>query len=486
MRQTSDILIEEVGEVVEVKPPLIKLKGLPSIKVWEVIKINEKEFLVFKFDEKFVYVFSFERPANVKPGMIAKRTGEIFKIPVGNEFLGKIINPLGKDLETQTFIKTKEKREIESFPPEIYQRELIREPLETGIKIIDALFPIGRGQRELILGDKKTGKTTIAIDMILNQKDVVSIYTIIGQRKSELPLIANLLKSSGKTKSSIIIAAFASDPEILQFLAPYSAMTLAEYFAEKGQDVLVIFDDLTKHAWVWREIALSLGMPPGREAYPADIFYLHARLLERATNIKDKGSITAIPICETREGDITEYIPTNLISITDGQLYLENALFQKGIKPAINIGLSVSRVGALAQRECLKQVTKGLKLILAQHQELEKLIQLETELSEDSKKILKRGNILLEIFKQEKHSPVNIAFQSILYWLVLNGKLDDLPEENVKTFEEEFLKFIEGVYPNLQKEIYKEGFTPEIEILLTSALEEFKALSDLWQKNSLK
>jgi len=484
MKKSSDILIEEIGEVVEVKPPLIKLQGLPSVKVWEVIEIGKQEFLVFKFDEEFVYAFSFEHPKDIKPGMIAQRKKEIFKIPVGDEFLGKIINPLGKDLESQTFIKTKEKREIESFPPEIYQRELIRKPLETGVKIIDALFPIGRGQRELILGDKKTGKTTIGIDIVLNQEDVISIYTIIGQKKSELSLIEQLLKTSGKIKSSIIVAAFASDPAILQFLAPYSAMTLAEYFAHKGQDVLIIFDDLTKHAWVWREIALSMGMPPGREAYPADIFYLHARLLERATNIKDKGSITAIPICETREGDITEYIPTNLISITDGQLYLENALFQKGIKPAINIGLSVSRVGALAQRECLKQVTKGLKLILAQHRELEKLIQLETELSEESKKNLKRGNILLEIFKQEKHSPLNTASQAILYWLILNGKLDDLPEDKAKTFEKEFLKFIEGVYPDLQKEIYKEGFTEEVKMLLTSALKEFKTLSDLWPKSS--
>jgi F-type H+-transporting ATPase subunit alpha len=478
------ITIKEVGEVVEVRPPLVKLKGLPHVKIWEIVKIGKEDFFVFKFDKEFVWALSLSSKTKVKPGMIAKRTNEILKIPVGEEFLGKIITPLGEDLELNEKIKTKEEREIEKYPPEIYQRELIREPLETGIKIIDALFPIGRGQRELILGDRKTGKTSISIDMILNQSDIVSIYTIIGQRKSELPNLIRPLYEFGKMDSTIIVAAFASDSEILQFLAPYCAMTLAEYFQEKKRDVLIIFDDLTKHAWAWRQISLQLGMPPGREAYPADIFYLHARLLERATNIKNKSSITAIPICETREGDITEYIPTNLISITDGQLYLENDLFQKGIKPAINIGLSVSRVGALAQRDCLKKLTKGLKLILVQHRELRKLIQLETELSEESRKILKRGNLLLEIFKQEKHSPTDVASQSILYWLILNGYLDDLSGEKIKIFEKHFLDFIEGVYPNLKEAILKEGFSKNIESILISAFQEFKDLTDLWQKSS--
>ena len=485
--------IEEFGKVVQVKEFIVKIQGLPNVAIGELVEINGAKGIIFKFgreftqalvEEEFAWALMLEKAHLIKPGSLVKRLGSFFEVPVGKEFLGKAIDPLGRDLQTQTPIPTTSKRPIENFPPEIYQRENIRTPLETGIKIIDALFPIGRGQRELIVGDKKTGKTSIALDMALNQEEVISIYAIIGQKKSELFKILKTLYDYGKTQSVIVVGAFASDSVVLQFLAPFSAMTLAEYFAiEEGKDVLVIFDDLTKHAWAWRQIALLLGMPPTREAYPADIFYLHARLLERATNFKEGGSITAIPICETRGGDITEYIPTNLISITDGQLYLENNLFQKGIKPAINIGLSVSRVGALAQRKCLKEVTKGLKLILSQHKELKKLAQFETKLSKESQKILQRGELLLEIFKQEKHKLVETSLQAMVYWLVLNGFLDELEVKTTKEFEEQFYEFIDSLYPKLKKDIANNGFTSKNIKTLKKAFNEFTALSPLWQKS---
>lgn len=485
----ENLKIEEIGRVIGVSGPLIKIEGLPYVEMEELLEIGEEKALVFRFGQEFdkaallsrdvVWAFSLGKEGKIKTGEKVERLKKVIRIPVGEELLGKIIDPLGRDAETKTFIETKEKREIEKEPPQIMEREEVKEPLETGIKIIDALFPIGRGQRELIIGDRKTGKTTIALDAVLNQKDVICIWTAIGQKRAATSQILKTLREYGALDYTIVVVASSSDPLVLQYLAPFCAMTIAEYFRDKGKDVLVVFDDLTKHAWAWRSICLLLERPPGREAYPGDIFYLHARLLERAAKMaKDmgRGSISALPICETKGGDISEYIPTNLISITDGQLYLETDLFQKGIKPAINIGLSVSRIGSKAQRKYLAQVVRGLKLILSQHQELKKLLQLETKISKEAEKKFKRGEILLEIFKQKKHQFVDSINQSIIFSAILNGFLDNIEIEKVKEFEELFYKFLDDVHEDFKKEISKKGWTKETKEELKKIIGEFEMM----------
>jgi F-type H+-transporting ATPase subunit alpha len=485
MTNKKTLSIKEIGKVISVSPPLIKIEGLPFLKMGEVVLIGESKAVIFKIAREFTealiyqdfaYALSLESQKDVQIGAKVERTGELLEIPVGEEFLGRIIDPLGKDIETEKEIKTKETSKIEKLPPQIMERGLVREPLETGIKLIDALFPIGRGQRELILGDRKTGKTSLVIDTILNQKDVISIYCSIGQKKTELLQIENVLREFGAKDNTIVIAAFASDSPVLQYLAPFSAMTLGEYFRDKGKDVLVIFDDLTKHAQVWRQISLLLEVPPGREAYPGDIFYLHARLLERAGKLSDDkggGSITALPICETKEGDITEYIPTNLISITDGQIYLETDLFQKSQRPAINIGLSVSRIGSFAQRKYLREVTGGLKLVLSQHTQLKKLVQLETKISEKAKRTFQRAEILLEIFKQQKHELQDTVNQSILYFAVLNGFFDELKLENVKEIENKFYQFLDNFHQDIKKDLFKFGWIEPTQQKIEMAISEF-------------
>lgn len=490
MIKKAELSIKEIGKVIAVSGPVIKIEGLPYVQNQEIIQIDEKKAIVFQFTQEsvgslkkrdIVYALSLEDPKKIHTGEKAERTKEVLKIPVGEGFIGRLVDPLGRDIETQVQIETKSFREIERTPPKIMEREQIRQPLETGIKIIDALFPIGRGQRELILGDRKTGKTTIALDAILNQRqeNVVCIYTSIGQRRSEVNLLLKTLIELGAIDYTIVVAASSSDSSVLQYLAPFSAMTLAEYFRDQGKDVLVVFDDLTKHAWVWRELSLLLRRPPGRESFPGDIFYLHARLLERAAKLsKDlgSGSITALPICETKESDISEYIPTNLISITDGQLYLETDLFQKGTKPAVNIGLSVSRVGSFAQRKYLKEVTRGLKLILSQHRELKKLLQLETKISEESQRRFNRGEVLLEIFKQQKHKLVDGINQSIMYFAVLEGFLDNVELAEVETFEARLYEFINDIHPEFRDELSKKGWTKDIKAKARELLREFKLL----------
>ena len=483
----NTLSIEEIGKVTAISGPVIKIKGLPSVKMGELVLVGKNKVVIFKINKEFTQAllnedFAFglvlEKQEKISAGQEVKKTGELLKIPVGEEFLERVVNPLGKDLEIEKVVETKERRDIENLPPQIMDRGLVREPLETGIKVIDALFPIGRGQRELILGDRKIGKTTIALDAILNQKNLISIYCSIGQKKSEIVQVVQTLREY-EAKNYIVVASSSSDSPVLQYLAPFSTMTLAEYFRDKGNDVLVVFDDLTKHAWIWRQICLLLETPPGREAYPGDIFYLHARLLERAGRLsKDKGggSITALPICETKEGDITEYIPTNLISITDGQIYLENDLFQKGQIPAVNIGLSVSRIGSFAQRKCVKEVTGGLKLVLSQHKELKKLVQLETELSKESEETFKRAEILFEFFKQGKHKLMDVATQSVIYFAVLNGFFDGTEIGKVKVLEERFSQFLEGSHSEIKKEILEKGWTEEMKKKTEKIVEEFKAL----------
>ncbi len=482
----KNLFLEEIGEVIALKNPLVKIKGLPSLKEGEVVFLGQEKGLIFKIGQEFsealieeevAYALTLGEIKNIKIGEKVKRSYQLLEVPVSEKFLEKIISPLGKDLETEREIKVKEKKKIENLPLPLEKRDLVRQPLETGIKIIDALFPIGRGQRELILGDIKTGKTSLALDIILNQKDkdVISIYCSIGQKKAEVVSILNSLRAFG-AKNYIIMASFSSDPIVFQYLAPFSAMTLGEYFRDQGRDVLIIFDDLLKHAWAFREISLLLETPPSRETYPGDIFYLHARLLERAGKSKEGGSITALPICETKEGDITEYIPTNLISVTDGQLYLEKDLFLKGQLPAINIGLSVSRIGAHAQRDCLKETTGGLKVLLSQLEELKKLVQLETKISETSQKIFKRGQLLLEFFKQKKFQLAPVGFQAIIYFAILRGWLDELEIDSFKEFEQRFREFLEVKHPYFLKKIEAQSFTPQLKQELKKIFFEFKKI----------
>ena len=486
----NDLIIEELGRVIGVSGPVIKIEGLPGIEMGEMLRVGKEKAIVFQFGQEFtsaliyqniVYALLLENTKTVKTGEKVEKMNKVFQIPVGEELIGKIIDPLGRDIDTKILIKTKKLKEIERKPPEIMERGRIQEPLETGIKIIDALFPIGKGQRELIVGDRKTGKTTLALDTILNQKDknIICVYAGIGQRKAETVQILKTLKNEGALNYTTIITAYSSDSPVLRYLVPFSAMTIAEYFRDQGKDVLVVFDDLTKHAWAWRELSLLLKRPPGREAYPGDIFYLHARLLERAAKLnKDYGggSITALPICETKEGDISEYIPTNLISITDGQLYLEADLFQKGVKPAINIGLSVSRIGSQAQRRCIREATQGLKLILSQHQELKKLLQLETKISKEAQKKFHRGEILLQIFKQQKHELVETTDQSIMYFAILEGLMDDVDLRDIKEFESNFYKFINDIHPEFKKEVLKRGWTNKTKASLEEIINEFKLM----------
>jgi len=486
----NDLIIEELGRVIGVSGPVIKIEGLPGIEMGEMLRVGKEKAIVFQFGQEFtsaliyqniVYALLLENTKTVKTGEKVEKMNKVFQIPVGEELIGKIIDPLGRDIDTKILIKTKKLKEIERKPPEIMERGRIQEPLETGIKIIDALFPIGKGQRELIVGDRKTGKTTLALDTILNQKDknIICVYAGIGQRKAETVQILKTLKNEGALNYTTIITAYSSDSPVLRYLVPFSAMTIAEYFRDQGKDVLVVFDDLTKHAWAWRELSLLLKRPPGREAYPGDIFYLHARLLERAAKLnKDYGggSITALPICETKEGDISEYIPTNLISITDGQLYLEADLFQKGVKPAINIGLSVSRIGSQAQRRCIREATQGLKLILSQHQELKKLLQLETKISKEAQKKFHRGEILLQIFKQQKHELVETTDQSIMYFAILEGLMDDVDLRDIKEFESNFYKFINYIHPEFKKEFLKRGWTNKTKASLEEIINEFKLM----------
>ena len=478
--------IKEIGRVIQVSGTVIKIEGLPYIKEGEIVAIGKELAVVLQFDREFTEDLVDEDMAlalalgnykNIRVGDIVERTNKILSVPVGNELLGKVIDPLGNDLSLNKKISTKEEQLLERKAPTIMQREPIRESLETGIKVIDALFPIGRGQRELIVGDRKTGKTSLALGTVLHQTDVISIYVAIGQRRTETARIINVLKEKNVFRHSLVIVSSSSVSPVLRYIAPFSAMTIAEYFRDRGKHVLIVFDDLTKHAWAWRELSLSLGRPPGREAYPGDIFYLHARLLERAAKLNKKyggGSITALPICETKEGDISEYIPTNLISITDGQLYLKNDLFEKGQKPAVDIGLSVSRIGAQAQPSYLREATKGLKLILSQHQELKELVRLETKISPQSQIRFKRGELLLKIFKQPKYESVDSVNQSIIYTAVTEGFLDDIDIENVSSVENNLYSFIDDLHQDFRAEVKKHGWTQDMKSQLGKIIAEFK------------
>ncbi|MDO8497689.1 MAG: F0F1 ATP synthase subunit alpha [bacterium] len=439
---------EEVGVVVEVKDGVTTVNGLDNITYGEIVEFSSGvKGMVIDLVQDSVGIIVLGEYLRIKSGDVVKGTGNTLSIAVADELLGRVVNPLSEPLDGGSRIPTHKMYPIEKVAPGVVARKSVTVPMQTGIKAIDSLVPIGRGQRELIIGDRGTGKTTIAVDTILNQKnqDVICIYCAVGQKNSKVATLIELLKQHGAMDYTVVVSASASDSATLQYLAPYSASAIAEYFMDKGKDVVVIYDDLSKHAWAYRQVSLILRRPAGREAYPGDVFYLHSRLLERACRLDEKhggGSITALPIIETLEGDISAYIPTNVISITDGQISLEADLFNAGIRPAINVGLSVSRVGSSAQAKAMKQVAGKLKLDLAQYREMAAFSQFESDLDEETKKFLQRGSRITQVLRQKKNDPYSLGLQVSVIWAATKGHLDTLSINKIEEFE---MKFVESL-----------------------------------------
>ncbi len=451
-----DILanLEEVGQVVSVCDGVAKIWGLDNIEAGETVEFSSGILgLALNLEKDCVGVVIIGDDSSVKQGDRVKRTGKILSVPVGKSLLGRVVDALGSPIDGKGNIVTDIHRKIEMNAPGIVQRKSVTRPVQTGIKVIDALIPIGRGQRELIIGDRQIGKTAIAIDAIINQKETNSrlleneklycIYVAIGQKRSSVAQVVKKLEDSGCMDYTIVVAATASESAPLQFLAPYSACSMGEYFRDNGMNALIIYDDLSKHAVAYRQISLLLRRPPGREAYPGDVFYLHSRLLERAAQMSDSeggGSLTALPIIETQAGDVSAYIPTNLISITDGQIFLESALFHKGVRPAVNVGLSVSRVGSAAQIKAMKQVAGTIKLELAQFREMEAFAQFGSDLDSATGKLIKHGALLTEILKQDQYSPLSVEEQSIVLFGAYNNYFSEVPIKNIKALEKKFIE----------------------------------------------
>ena len=438
--------VEEVGWIDEAKDGVAFLTGLDNVSYGELIEFeNGTRAQVIDMDKGRIGAIILGDFLKLKSGDQAKATGFQASILASNKLLGRVVNPLGDVIDGGEKITEGKRYPMEKIAPSVVYRKGVNVPLQTGIKAIDALLPIGRGQRELIIGDRGTGKTTIALDTILNQKgeNVVCIYCAIGQKESKIAQVVELLKKNGAMDYTIVVSASASDPVSLQYLAPYSACAIGEYFMDQGKDALIIYDDLSKHAWAYRQLSLILRRPAGREAYPGDIFYLHSKLLERACCIDPKyggGSLTALPIVETLEGDMSAYIPTNIISITDGQIFLETELFNAGIRPAINVGISVSRVGGNAQTKAIKQVAGKLKLDLAQYREMASFSQFESELDEETKKFLNRGAKITQILRQDKHKTLNFETETAILWAVVKGFVDELPLEKINEFENKYVE----------------------------------------------
>ncbi len=474
--------INEVGKVISIGDGIARAYGLSNVMAGEMVEFdNGVKGMVLNLEEASVGIVVLGQYETIREGMSVKRLGELLKIPVGEGMVGRIVNPLGEPLDGKGPIESSETRFVEEKAPGIMDRKSVHEPLQTGIKAIDALVPVGRGQRELIIGDRQTGKTTLAIDTIINQKGngVTCIYVAIGQKQSTVASLVQKLEEAGAMEYTIVVNAGASDPSALQFLAPYAGVTMAEYFRDNSKHAVIFYDDLSKHAVAYREMSLILRRPPGREAYPGDVFYLHSRLLERAAKLSDElgaGSITAFPIIETQAGDVSAYIPTNVISITDGQIFLETDLFNSGIRPAINVGLSVSRVGGAAQIKAIKQVAGTLRLDLASFRELQAFAQFASDLDESSRNQLERGQRMVELLKQPPYSPLPIEKQVIGIYAGVKGYLDDIPVEAVTKFEREFLTFIDAKYPQIPESIRKtQKLESETEEELKAAIEDFKS-----------
>ena len=451
--------VEEVGKVIYSADGIAKVYGLTNVMAGEMVEFETGEKgLVFNLEADNVGVVVLGKGTDITEGSSVKRLGRLISVPVGEALIGRVVNALGEPIDGKGVIEANEYRYVEEKAPGIMARKSVHEPLQTGIKAIDALVPIGRGQRELIIGDRQTGKTTVALDTILNQKneDVICIYVAIGQKQSTVANIVRILEEHGAMEYTIVVNASASEAASLKFLAPYAGVTMGEYFRDNGRHALIVYDDLSKHADAYREMSLLLRRPPGREAYPGDVFYLHSRLLERAAKLNDElgaGSLTALPIIETKGGDVAAYIPTNVISITDGQIFLETNLFNKGIRPAINVGLSVSRVGGAAQIKAMKQVAGNLRLDLAQYRELEAFSQFASDLDEASRKQLERGERLVEILKQPAYSPLPVEKQVVIIYAGTRGYLDDISPKSIRKFEDELYPFIETKYPQIFENI---------------------------------
>ncbi|WP_428737256.1 F0F1 ATP synthase subunit alpha [Sulfurimonas sp.] len=474
--------INETGKIVSYADGVAKVYGLSNVMAGEMVEFEDgTKGLAMNLEEASVGIVILGSGENLREGMSAKRLGKLLRVPVGDALLGRVVNALGEPIDGKGPIETTETRFVEEKAPGIMARKSVHEPMATGIKAIDALVPIGRGQRELIIGDRQTGKTTVALDTIINQKGngVVCVYVAVGQKESTVAQIVRRLEEHGAMEYTIVVSATAAEAAALQFLAPYTGVTMGEYFRDNARHGLIVYDDLSKHAVAYREMSLILRRPPGREAYPGDVFYVHSRLLERAAKLSDEegaGSLTALPIIETQAGDVAAYIPTNVISITDGQIFLETDLFNSGVRPAINVGLSVSRVGGAAQIKATKQVAGTLRLDLAQYRELQAFAQFASDLDEVSRKQLERGQRMVEVLKQPPYSPLSAEKQAAIIFAGNEGFLDDMDASNVTRFEAEMYPFIEASYPQILESINSsKKIDDETEALLKKALEEFKA-----------
>ena len=474
--------LEEVGIVLQVGDGVARAFGLEKVMYNEMVEFeNGKLGVAFNLEEDNVGIILLGDETGIEEGTRVKRTGKILEIPVGMGYIGRVVDGTGKPIDGKGPIEDiAYTSPVEKIAPGVVARKSVHEPLQTGIKAIDAMIPIGRGQRELIIGDRATGKTTVVIDTILNQKgeNVYCVYVAIGQKRAVVRQIVETLQKHGAMEYTCVVAATASDPATMQYIAPFVGCTIAEYFRDNGMHALIIYDDLTKHAYAYRQLSLLLKRPPGREAYPGDVFYLHSRLLERAAKLNDElgaGSLTALPIIETQAGDVAAYIPTNVISITDGQIFLETDLFHKGVRPAINVGLSVSRVGGAAQIKAMKQVAGTLRLELAQFRELEAFVQFASELDKATQQQIARGQRLVELLKQPPNKPVPVEKQVSIIYAGTKGYLDDIPVEAIQKFEQEFYVFLDNERPEVLELIRREKkLTDEIENKLKEAIETFK------------
>ena len=478
----GDFSMVDIGTVVEAGDGVVTIHGLSSVKVNELLQFpNDIIGLALNLEEDSVGAVILGDYLSIKEGDEVRSTGRIVEVPVGDNLLGRVVDPLGRPMDGKGDVSTSESLPVEKIAAGVVERKSVDEPVQFGLKIVDAMVPVGRGQRELVIGDRTTGKTSLCVDALINQKDsdIIGIYVAVGQKASKVAAVVTRLEEQGALDNTVVVSANASDSAALQYLAPYAGVTMAEYFMSQGKDVLIVYDDLSKHAWAYRQMSLLLRRPPGREAYPGDVFYLHSRLLERAVNLDDAyggGSITALPIIETQAGDVSGYIPTNVISITDGQLYLEPDLFNSGIRPAVNAGLSVTRVGSSAQKKAMKEVSGSLKGEMAQYDSLKTFAQFGTDdLDAITKQQLARGERLTELLKQNENEPLTFENQVSIFYAANQGSLDDVETEKISEFETGWYDFVSANIPDVMKEIHDKGeLSDDIKKKLDEALKTYK------------
>lgn len=476
-----EIEVSEMGTIISVGDGIARIYGLDNAMAGELLEFpGETMGMVLNLEEDNVGAAILGEAHHIKEGDTVKRTGRIVEVPVGEELIGRVVNGIGQAIDGAGPIATGKTSQVEVKAPGIVTRKSVHEPLQTGLKAVDAMVPIGRGQRELIIGDRQTGKTALAIDTIINQKgqDIVCIYVAIGQKCSTVAQVVDKLRQHGAMDYTMVVSASAADPAPLQFIAPYTGVTMGEYFRDNGKHALIVYDDLSKHAVAYRQLSLLLRRPPGREAFPGDVFYLHSRLLERAAKLTDElggGSLTALPIIETQAGDVSAYIPTNVISITDGQIFLETDLFYSGVRPAINVGLSVSRVGGSAQIKAMKQVAGTLRLALAQYREMAAFAQFGSDLDAETQKQLHRGARLVEILKQPQYQPLSVEKQALIIFAANNGYVDDYPIGAMRRYEEELYSFFDSRFPEILDQLReKKAIDSDLQGQIIKALDEFK------------